>query len=112
MTDAFAPETASEEYVYVRNDDGTFDRVRRSDIEPSTLDRAELSKQDRKVTGLDEKEPEWYVHLSNGDVERVAESDLPGHEGTNAQQGHWVKDGHAFLVIGVYPVENEVKEED
>lgn len=55
-----------------------------------------------------ERPEEWYVHLANGDVKRVKESDFPdsltvdtlGHYETNGPNGIDV-----HHVIGVYPVE-------
>ena len=71
---------------------------------------SQLSKQDVPEVAEDEDaENQWYVHLANGEVMRCEEDQLPGGSGTNAPNGHWVKDGKAFQVIGVYPVENEVK---
>jgi hypothetical protein len=54
------------------------------------------------------KDAEWYVHLANGDVVRVKESDVPGAESL----AHFIKDGHAHTVIGVYPVESKTSTED
>lgn len=49
------------------------------------------------------KDPELYVHLANGDVERMKESEL-----TN--RNHYVKEGYAHHIIGVYPVEDRTVE--
>jgi hypothetical protein len=73
--------------------------------------RPRLSKPNRRPTADEpQEEPEFYVHLANGDVERVAESDLPGNAGHGAAHGFWEKDNAVHYVTGVYPVETEVKE--
>lgn len=69
--------------------------------------RAEVEARDAARLAED---PEVYVHLANGDVERAHESDLPGAAGTNALHGYWEKDGSVHHVIGVYPVETKVSE--
>lgn len=48
---------------------------------------------------------EVYVHLSNGDVHRVFADD--NTSGLIDGRTHFIKDGHAHPVIGVYPVENK-----
>lgn len=50
---------------------------------------------------------EVYVHLANGEVERVFADD--NTSGLVANQKHFIKDGHAHHVIGVYPVENKTE---
>jgi len=57
------------------------------------------------------KDPHFYVHLADGNVIRVKESDLPAAAGTNAAFGHWQIDAKVFQIIGVYPVEDIVKGE-
>lgn len=49
--------------------------------------------------------PEYYVHLCDGSVERVKETEVPEIAGSNAPHGYYVRDGKAYLVTGVYPVE-------
>jgi hypothetical protein len=87
------------EYIYVQLPDGTYRAIRKSQVQQVGVSDAagnpEVPVQD------------VYVHLANGDVERVAENELPGSAGTNAQHGHFVKDGHTHTIIGVYPVETE-----
>lgn len=71
---------------------------------------AEISKQDEVKPAEEENaNPQFYVHLANGEVLRCEEDQLPVGGGTNAPNGHWVKDGKSFVVVGVYPAENEVK---
>lgn len=49
---------------------------------------------------------EYYVHLANGDVVRLNDTEFP--DGTHAASvRHLVKDGYAHHVIGVYPVETK-----
>ncbi len=50
-----------------------------------------------------EKEREFYIHLADGSVEKIAASEVPQASGTNAPYGYWQKDGDVLLVIGVYP---------
>ena len=78
-------------------------------VKPATAS-AELSKQDVQEVPEDvSTEDQFYVHLANGEVMRCEGEDLPTGGGTNAPNGHWVKGGKAFQVVGVYPVESEVK---
>lgn len=51
------------------------------------------------------KREEVYVHLANGDVHRVFTDD--NASGLVDGRTHFIKDGHAHSVIGVYPVENK-----
>lgn len=55
-----------------------------------------------------EEDPEQYVHLADGSIERLRLSQVPGFAGTNAPNGHFERDGKSFLIIGVYPVETGV----
>lgn len=72
---------------------------------------AARSDQEKRHDGANSTEKAThYVHLANGDVERVNEKDLPVASGTNATMGHYEKNGHSYLVIGVYPVEDAVTE--
>lgn len=50
---------------------------------------------------------EVYVHLANGDVQRVFADD--NTSGLVDGRAHFIKDGHAHQVIGVYPVENKTE---
>lgn len=54
----------------------------------------------------EDQDPEVYVHLANGDVERVKTSELPPG-GANGHLGWYEKDNAVHAVIGVYPVETE-----
>jgi hypothetical protein len=53
-------------------------------------------------------DPDVYVHLANGDVERIPTSELPAG-GSNGTYGHFVKDSKVHQVIGVYPVEENAE---
>lgn len=57
-----------------------------------------------------EREAEYYVHLADGSVERVAESDLPTAAGADALNGYWQRDGKVYLVIAIHPTETTVKD--
>lgn len=50
---------------------------------------------------------ELYVHLANGDVERVFADD--NASGLVDGRKHFIKDGNAHHVIGVYPVETKTE---
>jgi hypothetical protein len=72
---------------------------------------AESVKQDKPVATVDENAiPQYYVHLANGTVLRVDEEDLPARSGSNAHFGHWQTGNKVYQVIGVYPVEDTVKD--
>lgn len=96
---------ANDEFVFVQMPDGSVRAVLKSDVQvPST------STQDSPAPTMVEKvEEHFYVHLANGDVIRVKESDLPVGSGTNAPLGHWQRGKSVFLVTGVYPVESTVE---
>jgi hypothetical protein len=66
--------------------------------------RAEIAQRDSTRASED---PELYAHLSNGEVVRVRESELPGAAGSNALHGYWKQDGKVHHIIGVYPVETD-----
>ena len=94
-----------DDYEYVRLPNGMIHAVRKDSIR----DVHETSTQDTVVTEQKAKEEDhFYVHLADGSVERVKESDLPTPAGTNAMNGHWQRDGKVYQVIGVYPVEDTV----
>lgn len=72
---------------------------------------AAMARQDASTSTVPEKpeeEEEFYLHLANGEAVRVKASQVPGRAGTNALNGHFVKDGYAHYVTGVYPVEGKV----
>lgn len=94
-----------EQFVFVQMPDGSVRAVSKSEIQvPST------STQDSPTPTMVEKvEEHFYVHLANGDVIRVKESDLPVGSGTNAPLGHWQRGKSVFLVTGIYPVESTVE---
>lgn len=80
------------------------------DAPDQTFTKGVTEKQDKPPVAPDaEDKPEYYVHLADGSVRRVAEEDLPTTAGTNAAFGHWVKDGKVYTVIGIYPAEIEQK---
>jgi hypothetical protein len=54
-----------------------------------------------------EAEAEYYLWLADGSVERVKESEVPGHAGTNALHGYFKRDGSNFVIVGVYPTESK-----
>jgi|ERR1700760_390450 len=58
------------------------------------------------------EEPEHYVHLSNGEVVRAKQSDLPGPAGGQHPHGFWEKAGKVFHIIGIYPVESNAAKRD
>ncbi len=60
-----------------------------------------------EVEEAPEEEREVYLHLADGSTERVKESEIPAHCGTNAPHGFFKRDGYVFLVTGVYPVETK-----
>jgi len=81
--------------------------VKKSDVSDDAV------KQDKPTPKEEEnREPQFYVHLANGQVLRVNESDLPSHAGSNAHNGHWQTGNKVYQVIGIYPVEDIVKDED
>jgi len=59
-----------------------------------------------EVEESEEYVPQSYVHLANGQVKRVRTEDIP--QGGHNHYGHWVQDGKAHTIIGVYPVEESV----
>jgi len=107
---ASSPEESSVDFVYVSNGDGTFDRVARSEVEARLASRPATAKQSRQYEPEPVKEPdEFYVHLADGSVERVAEPDLPTVAGSNAPNGHWERDGKVYVVTAIYPAETVVE---
>jgi hypothetical protein len=107
---ASSPEESSVDFVYVSNGDGTFDRVARSEVEARLASRPATAKQSRQYEPEPIKEPdEFYVHLADGSVERVAEPDLPTVAGSNAPNGHWERDGKVYVVTAIYPAETVVE---
>lgn len=97
----------SDEYVYAEMPDGTVRAVPRNQV------RRPTSTQDPSavIPPVTEEVAEYYVHLADGSVERVKETDLPPKAGTNAVHGFWQREGFVYDVIGVYPVECAAKGE-
>jgi len=76
------------------------------DTAPSTL-----SKQDLPVSKEKEiAEPQSYVHLADGTVLRVNDTDIPASAGAGNPNGFWQRGNKVFHVVGVYPVETVVEE--
>ena len=100
------PVDDTDEYEYVRLPDGELRAVRKSDIR-DVEERPATAKQDASaLQPATAQEPqEFYVHLSDGSVERVAEEDLPGAAGASHPLGFWQRNSKVYDVIGVYPVE-------
>lgn len=72
----------------------------------------ELAKPAPKPVVEEEPEPQSYIWLADGSVERVLDEDLPGHAGVGAENGHWERDGKVYQIVAVYPVEIELKKEN
>lgn len=90
-----------DEYEYFRMPNGRLRAVRKLDI------------QDMNATDVENPnvpQEEFYLHLADGSVERVKNSELPGHAGSNAVHGFYVRENKTYQIVGVYPVETEVKE--
>lgn len=103
---AYAPEVDDTDYVYVTMPNGSTRAIPRSDVQAAQQRDADAYAAATTVanTGPD---PEVYVWLADGSVERVKESTLPGGAGTNAVHGYFDRDGHTHHIVGVYPVETE-----
>ena len=100
-------ESPTAAYTYVRLPSGEVRAIPNDEIRDATV----TAKSDAaKADNTPEKEDEFYVHLANGDVERVKESDLPPSAGTNAVYGFWQRGMTVFQIVAVYPVEIETKE--
>lgn len=99
---------SGEGLVFVRTPDGQVHAVPANSI----VDVAATSVSDapKAKAAAAPPEPQYYVWLANGDVKRVKESDLPTPAGTNAVFGHWQEGSKVYTIIGVYPVEDVVKE--
>lgn len=102
------PDDDDTEYEFVRMPNGSIRPVPKDDIREAPT----TSTQDAVVTEQKPKEDmHFYVHLADGSVERVKESDLPMPAGSNAVHGFWQREGKLYTVIGVYPVEDNVGKE-
>ena len=108
-SDVFAPtvkpdestvKPVEDEYAYVQMPDGSYRAIRKADIQRINNITDATGKPEIPVQDV-------YVWLADGSVERVSEDELPGAAGTNAAHGHYVRDGHTFLIVAVYPVETE-----
>lgn len=99
------------------DDDDLYEYVRvggkvRAVLKSSIVDEPETATQAvPKAAMVEVVDPHFYVHLADGKVIRVKQSDLPASAGTNAGYGHWQIDDKVFVIIGVYPVEDIVKGE-
>lgn len=84
------------DYEFVRFPDGTLQAVPKSAI---------VASQNASTLPVVEDTPaQYFVWLSNGDVETVDAADLPGHAGAQAPNGYFEKDGKVYDVVHVYPV--------
>jgi hypothetical protein len=99
--EADTPEWAPvNDYVFVTFPDGKLHAVPRADVEASNA-LTNLPAAPKKAA----KEAEFYAHLANGDVVRLKASQLPEFAGAQNPHGFHIADGHAHMVVGVYPVE-------
>lgn len=104
MGEPTAPTPAvNDDYVFVEMPDGSVRAVLKTDVKQTYKSEAPVAEM------VEVEEAEFYVHLANGEVVRVKESDLPASAGTNATDGFWQKDGNVYLVIAVYPVEHKAE---
>lgn len=94
------PDSDVDEYAYVQMPDGSYRAIRKNQIQQINA----ISNADGTPEVPDQ---DVYVWLADGSVERVSEKELPGSAGTNALNGHFVRDGHTFLIVAVHPVETE-----
>lgn len=107
-----AASDAALDYTYVRMPDGSIQAVLTSAIVDATHGTGQVPtdvSEAPKASAAPVPERQFYVWLADGQVKRVKESDLPGTGGTNAEFGHWVTDGKAYLIVGIYPVEDNTK---
>jgi hypothetical protein len=98
-----APETPVEDdFIFVQMPDGKVRAVRKADVQAiNAIDNADGTQ--------NEPEGEFYLWLADGSTERVKESKIPGFAGTNAPHGHFERDGKSYQIVGVYPVETDLK---
>lgn len=89
-----------DDFIFVRMPDNTVRAVRNDAIQ-------NIGQFDSTAGVPEVPEQDVYVWLADGSVERMPERDLPGAAGTNAAHGHYVRDGHTFLIVAVHPVETE-----
>lgn len=73
---------------------------------PQETSKSEAPK--RKVE--EDKVPQSYVWLANGEVLRANDEDLPGSAGHMNPHGYWQKDGSVYLIVAVYPCEDKAEE--
>lgn len=101
---------SDDDFEFVRLPSGELRAVRKDQIRDVPM----TATQDAQRTAPEKpkEEEHFYVHLSDGSVERVKESDVPGHAGMNAPNGFWQRDGKLYMVTGVYPAEVTVKAEE
>ena len=100
-------DNADEKYDFVRLPNGQVHAVLKSSVHEAPA----TDVQNIPANSLVEvAEQQYYVHLSDGSVVRVKNSDLPiRSNGTNAVYGHWQRENKVYEVIGVYPVEDIVE---
>lgn len=104
-TDSPAPTVAAAEnfndYVFVRFPDGALRAVPKAEI----LATNGMGGFESVAAPVDDSREEFYVHLADGSTERVKRRDVPTPSGTNAPNGYFIREGNAYLVTGVFPVE-------
>jgi hypothetical protein len=95
---------APDGFTFERQADGSVHAV------PTAATAATLDVSDAPKPAAANAAPEaqFYVHLANGEVKRVKETDLPASGGTNAPYGYWQSGRSVILIIGVYPTEDTV----
>lgn len=94
---------APEGYTFVRMPDGTVQAVSDADIKS-------FSAYEKPKSFVPDANPDVYLHLADGSVERVKTSEAPLSAGTTAPNGFYIRDGKAYQVTGVYPVETAHEE--
>lgn len=95
------------EYTFVKMPDGTVKAVPKDEIHdapaPTEVDEAPIQ------AAAPAPDEHFYVHLANGDILRVKESDLPVPAGTNAPNGFWHRNGLVHFVTGIFPAERKME---
>lgn len=98
------PEPDFDDFTYVKFPDGHIRAVPNDQIMRSGQNGG-LQNLEGPAPGRDESEV--YLHLADGSVEKVKAYDVPPAAGTNYPNGFFVRDGKAYLVVGVYPAETD-----
>lgn len=95
------PAVPPDDFVFVQMPDGSVRAVSRAEL---TVLKGEDKPEPENL------DPDVYVHLADGSVVRIPTSEVPSAAGSNAPNGYFIRDGKAFIVTGVYPVESTHKE--